>query len=228
MARICKSKGVPCPQPIDRRTPENCAPGCFITEALDGLCVGFVLTNATGKIAWINRVARDLLGLDGCEHRQQSLTKLIQDTELRLFWQRAVRRSEMKMTNVSIRWPRRCELKVSFSPCTRADGRLIGHALLFCDVTTEKTVQISLSEELAGRLLAMTELRSTPPKVAELTTQEMQILSLVGQGSSNQDIAEATSIAVATVRSHLKSIYRKLGIRSRPQAVSYAIRNRLA
>ena len=44
---------------------------------------------------------------------------------------------------------------------------------------------------------------------------------------SNDDIAEKVHVAPSTVRSHLKSLYRKLGLNSRTEAVSYAVRNHL-
>jgi DNA-binding NarL/FixJ family response regulator len=63
--------------------------------------------------------------------------------------------------------------------------------------------------------------------VATLTFQELRSLRLVGRGLANGDIAEKLSVATSTVRSHLKSAYRKLGLRTRAQAVSYAVRHHL-
>jgi DNA-binding CsgD family transcriptional regulator len=60
-----------------------------------------------------------------------------------------------------------------------------------------------------------------------LTHQEVRILRLVGQGLRNDEIAEQAHISASTVRSHLKSVYRKLKLGSRAEAVSYAIRNHL-
>jgi LuxR family maltose regulon positive regulatory protein len=50
----------------------------------------------------------------------------------------------------------------------------------------------------------------------------MDVLGVLSQGVSNQEIAEQLHIAVGTVKNHLKSIYSKLDVRSRIQAVARA------
>lgn len=54
-------------------------------------------------------------------------------------------------------------------------------------------------------------------KVNVLTVRERQILNLVVQGLTNDDIAEKLYISPETVKTHLKNIRKKLGIRSRRQ-----------
>ncbi len=54
-------------------------------------------------------------------------------------------------------------------------------------------------------------------KVNVLSVRERQILNLVVQGLTNDDIAEKLYISPETVKTHLKNIRRKLGIRSRRQ-----------
>ena len=49
----------------------------------------------------------------------------------------------------------------------------------------------------------------------------------MGQGFSNPQIASKLHVAVSTVRSHLKHIYGKLGLTTRSEAISYALRNGL-
>jgi len=67
-----------------------------------------------------------------------------------------------------------------------------------------------------------------PQPVAHLTSQELRVLRLVGGGLGNDEIARRMAISVATVRSHLKRLYRKLHLRSRAEAVSFATRNHLS
>jgi two-component system NarL family response regulator len=55
--------------------------------------------------------------------------------------------------------------------------------------------------------------------IEELTQREQEILSLIAQGYSNQDIAQALHIAPGTVRVHVHAILQKLGVRDRTQAV---------
>lgn len=57
---------------------------------------------------------------------------------------------------------------------------------------------------------------------ANLTPAETEVLDLLRRGSSNEEIAEARFVAVGTVRNQLKSIYKKLGVSSRSQAVEAA------
>lgn len=61
----------------------------------------------------------------------------------------------------------------------------------------------------------------------QLTPTEFQVLRHIGQGKSNDEIAEAMFISKNTVRSHIKSIYAKLDTHSRLQLALYAINSAL-
>ena len=61
----------------------------------------------------------------------------------------------------------------------------------------------------------------------QLTPTEFQVLRLIGQGKSNDEIAEALFISKNTVRSHIKSIYAKLDTHSRLHLALYAINSAL-
>jgi len=61
----------------------------------------------------------------------------------------------------------------------------------------------------------------------QLTPTEFQVLRLIGQGKSNDEIAGALFISKNTVRSHIKSIYAKLDTHSRLQLALYAINSAL-
>ncbi|MCR4419715.1 MAG: response regulator transcription factor [Clostridia bacterium] len=58
----------------------------------------------------------------------------------------------------------------------------------------------------------------------ELTVREQEILRLLARGLTNKEIAAATHLATDTVKTHLRNIYRKLGVRNRSQAVSVALK----
>jgi DNA-binding NarL/FixJ family response regulator len=60
--------------------------------------------------------------------------------------------------------------------------------------------------------------------LAALTPRERDVLRLLGEGLSNKDIAHRLTIEVVTVALHLRSIYRKLGVQSRTQAVRIALK----
>ena len=61
----------------------------------------------------------------------------------------------------------------------------------------------------------------------QLTPTEFQVLRLIGQGKSNDEIAEAMFISKNTVRSHIKRIYSKFDTHSRLQLALYAINSAL-
>jgi LuxR family maltose regulon positive regulatory protein len=50
----------------------------------------------------------------------------------------------------------------------------------------------------------------------------LELLSLVAEGHSNQEIAQALFLAIGTVKKHLNNIFGKLGVSSRTQAVARA------
>ena len=70
-----------------------------------------------------------------------------------------------------------------------------------------------------------------PPRLAapfaELTARELEILECVADGSSNKLIARALDITEGTVKLHVKSILRKLGMRSRVEAAVMAVEHGL-
>jgi DNA-binding NarL/FixJ family response regulator len=57
-----------------------------------------------------------------------------------------------------------------------------------------------------------------------LTQRESEVLELIVQGNSNRAIAGRLVLGEETVKSHVRSIYRKLGVTDRAQAVAYALR----
>ena len=67
-----------------------------------------------------------------------------------------------------------------------------------------------------------------PPTTDPLTAREVEVLSLLAQGLSNQDIAEKLHIGDPTVRTHVSNIMSKLYLANRVQAALYALREGLA
>ncbi len=62
----------------------------------------------------------------------------------------------------------------------------------------------------------------TPPAVAELTTREREVLTLLTEGLSNPEISKRLYISEGTTKTHVARILQKLGLRDRVQIVIYA------
>lgn len=61
----------------------------------------------------------------------------------------------------------------------------------------------------------------------ELTNREKEVLDLIAQGKSNQEIAEDLFITLKTVKTHVSNILAKLGVEDRTQAAIYAFKHGL-
>lgn len=85
-----------------------------------------------------------------------------------------------------------------------------------------------LEPEVTSKM--MTRMR-TPLQEAlheQLTEREHEILLLMAQGKTNQDIADELFIALKTVKTHVSNILSKLEVQDRTQAVVYAFQHQLA
>lgn len=83
----------------------------------------------------------------------------------------------------------------------------------------------ALSPTIARRI--MEHFQRTGPidgDTGKLTARELDVLTLVGKGLRNVDVALALGLAETTIATHIKAIYRKLGISTRAEAARHAIR----
>ena len=102
---------------------------------------------------------------------------------------------------------------------TPAGERLTIH--LFRDVTASKELLTLVHERLAASSNA------EDPVTARLSRRELDVLRQMTLGHNTAAIAEALRVSPATVRNHAQSIFAKLGVHSRLEAVAYATRHRL-
>jgi len=87
----------------------------------------------------------------------------------------------------------------------------------------------SLSPAIARKVLKeLSRPPDRPPTADPLTEREVEVLQVVAQGMSNQEIAEELVISEATVRTHVSNFLGKLHLASRTQAALYALREGLA
>jgi DNA-binding NarL/FixJ family response regulator len=82
-----------------------------------------------------------------------------------------------------------------------------------------------LPPALTARVLD--ELASPAPAPSTLTDREVEVLGLIAQGLGNKGIAAALYISENTVKTHVRHILEKLGLRSRSEAAAYAVREGL-
>lgn len=62
--------------------------------------------------------------------------------------------------------------------------------------------------------------RRSPSAVSELTSQELQVASVVARGATNKEAATQLYLSPKTIEKHLGSVYAKLGVRSRTELAS--------
>jgi len=85
-----------------------------------------------------------------------------------------------------------------------------------------------MSPEVARRVVALfREIR--PPEQADyqLTPHEIRILTLLVEGHNYKTAADELNVSINTIRFHMRSIYDKLQVHSKSEAVSKALRNRI-
>lgn len=121
------------------------------------------------------------------------------------------------------------------------EGELIKNALeagaigyLLKDVSADDLVRAiraahtgraTLSPEAAQSLV---ETSSLPPAPGlNLTERERQVLVLMTEGLNNTQIASRLTVSTSTIKSHVSNVLAKLGVASRTEAVTLALRNRI-
>jgi NarL family two-component system response regulator LiaR len=121
------------------------------------------------------------------------------------------------------------------------EGQLIKNALeagaigyLLKDVSADELVQAiraahagraTLSPEAAQALVQTAS--QPPPPGHDLTERECEVLTLMIEGLNNTQIAGRLTVSPSTIKSHVSNILSKLGVASRTEAVTLALRNHI-
>lgn len=65
------------------------------------------------------------------------------------------------------------------------------------------------------------------PSFQQLSSRELEILQLIARGHTNKEIGERMFLSVKTVEAHRSKIFKKLHLKTRADAVDYALRHKL-
>ena len=90
------------------------------------------------------------------------------------------------------------------------------------DGQLDDALAATIAAACAGQLVVPRELRSQLARPA-LSAREKQVLGMVAIGFTNGEIARKLYLAESTVKSHLSSIFEKLGVRSRGEAAELVL-----
>ncbi|MEC3918074.1 response regulator transcription factor [Nocardia sp. CDC160] len=101
-----------------------------------------------------------------------------------------------------------------------------GRAEIAAAIRSVASGHTTLAAEVGRRVLSGLDAPQEPP--VDLTDRERDVLRLMAQGHNNTEIAKALFIGVSTVKTHINSLFGKLGVRDRGQAIAYAHRTGLA
>lgn len=91
-------------------------------------------------------------------------------------------------------------------------------------MTGEPVLHPKIMRKVLNRLRAPGEEQSSQTPGEVLSDREMEVLRLAAKGMSNMEIAESLTLSVRTVQTHLRSIFNKLGVGSRSEAIVYGLK----
>ena len=119
-----------------------------------------------------------------------------------------------------------------FEPiCNGASGYLLKKtppAKLLEAIAEVRTGGAPMSPEIARQVVRLFQMTGPPPALDQhLTPQETRTLALLAEGHSYQAAADRIHVSVNTVRNYIRSIYDKLHVHTKSEAVSKAIKARL-
>lgn len=211
-----------------------------ILSALDRAAEGAFLIDNNQRIIHWNRAAQEMLGYAPAEVLGHSCHEIIQgrDDHDRAWCRNncyvtamaragqpvetfntiaRTKAGELRWINISI---------LALQTPGDADSQVVMH--LFRDATELKLQErftrqvVDLVEGLWQQPQTYAPAVRTDDWVEKLTDRELDVLRMLAQGYSMDQIAQLLSISKATARNHTQSIYQKLGVHNRAQAVAYA------
>ena len=95
------------------------------------------------------------------------------------------------------------------------------HAVADGQALVSPAVARTLMERVADLVRVCDELGITVGGIAELTRREAEVLELIAQGKTNQEIADEMIIELGTVKNHVHNLLKKLNVSNRSEAARY-------
>jgi len=100
-------------------------------------------------------------------------------------------------------------------------------------VLTGEVIVEALERIISGEIVVLTGDHETsvrgagdwPGRSAGLSSREAEIVALIARGLTNQEIAERAHVSANTIKSYIRSAYRKIGVERRTQAMLWAMEN---
>lgn len=87
--------------------------------------------------------------------------------------------------------------------------------------------EVVIHPRVANRLVRELTRSDQKKDTVRLTKRERDVLNCLVKGHSNKEMADSMFISEKTVKNHLTSIFRKLGVKDRTQAAVYALKNHI-
>jgi DNA-binding NarL/FixJ family response regulator len=103
---------------------------------------------------------------------------------------------------------------------------MAGGAAAYISLEADEADILTAIRQAAGHQLAAGERTFDAPGLgdaADLSPREIELLGCVVHGYSNQEIAERMSLSPNTIKSYVRSAYRKIGVTTRSQAVNWCL-----
>lgn len=91
-------------------------------------------------------------------------------------------------------------------------------------MTGEPVLHPKIMKKVLNRLRSPVEEQAMQAAGEVLSDRETEVLRLAAQGMSNMEIADSLTLSVRTVQTHLRSIFNKLGVGSRSEAIVFGLK----
>ena len=136
-------------------------------------------------------------------------------------------RRECPQTNVLILSSFEDEAHITEAIQAGANGylsKMLPASELVHALTTFNSEGVMIPQPIMGKLLAgLRQLDMPGGSPSSLTATEIKVMALLGKGKSNKEIAASLGCSIKTVKNHLNSVFQKLGVNNRTEAVVRAI-----